>query len=91
MTMETQTPQPLEKRKTGLGELSPGGATVLALAIAGAGAYGGYLVGSKVGAPRHKLAGGILGAIAGWIVVPAVVGGIAGAVAGPAPVVAKNP
>jgi hypothetical protein len=83
--VETATPP-----TKGPGELSPGGATVLALAIAGAGAYGGYLVGSKVGAPRHKLAGGILGAIAGWIVVPAVVGGIAGAVAGSAPVVAKS-
>lgn len=78
--------QPLAQQpppRTGLGELSGGsaiGAVVIGLAIAGAGAYGGYLVGEKVGAPKHKTAGKIIGAIAGWILVPAVVGGVYSAV-----------
>lgn len=64
-------------QQTGLGQPSTAAVAaggLLGLAIAGAGAYGGYLVGGKLGAPKHRTAGKIVGAIAGWILVPAVVG-----------------
>jgi hypothetical protein len=68
--------QPVMVPKQGLGELSAGSATIIGLAVAGAGAYGGYLLGAKLASPKHQLAGKIIGGIAGWIIVPAVVGAV---------------
>jgi glycine zipper 2TM protein len=75
--------QPIAVQPQGLGEMSTGGAALLGLAVAAGGAYGGYLIGAKVGSPKHQTAGKIIGAIAGWIIVPAVVGGVLAAVSAP--------
>lgn len=67
------------------------GGLLLGLAVAAGGAYGGYLLGGKIGAPKHKTAGHVIGAIAGWIIVPGIIGTLLIAATAPAVVAAAQP
>lgn len=77
------TPQPLQKQQTGLGEPPAGAAGgvilygVIGLVAAGAGAYGGYLLGKSVSSKKYRTAGEIIGAVAGFVIVPAAIGAVA--------------